>query len=250
MMGVIGASGFIGTNFMDNFPAAVPISREHLESSQVIELDTLVIAAPGARKYEINQNPEVDRENIIRLLEQITRSIRTRRITLFSTIDVYKLPIEVNEDSEIRTDLSYGGNRALFEIEIRNLAPVVNIRRLPGLFGPGLKKNLIFDLINNRQDQLSNYSSESIFQYIHIDEAIKLGVEESLEQHEILNVVTPPIKVSDIVSLPMNYEPKSVSYNVMTKHHSKNYFLEKTDVIDAIQSFVSKQRVQNAAQSD
>jgi nucleoside-diphosphate-sugar epimerase len=227
MMGVIGASGFIGTNFMGNFSAAVPITREHLESSQVIELDTLVIAAPGARKYEINQNPQGDRENIVRLLEQISRSLRTRRITLFSTIDVYKVPIDVDEESEIRTDLTYGGNRAIFEIEIQKLAPVVNIRRLPGLFGPGLKKNLIFDLINNRQDQLSNYSSESIFQYIHIDEAIKLGVEESLEQYEILNVVTPPIKVSDIVGLPMSSEPKSVRYNVMTKYHPKNYFLEK-----------------------
>ena len=242
MISVIGASGFIGSNFIRKFPEATQISREFLNSTEVIEVETLVIAAPGARKYEVNQNPEPDRTNILKLLEQIRKNIRPTRVLLFSTVDVYKSSQNSDEDSEIRTDLTYGGNRGFFEIELQQLFPSLHIRRLPGLFGPGLKKNIIFDLVHSRQDQLLKYSPKSVFQYIHINDGINLATDTVLEEHNILNVVTSPIAVSNIIDLPTNGEIESVIYNVTTKHHPQRYFFQGDEVIQSIKKYVSEER--------
>ncbi len=98
MIGVIGSSGFIGSNFIRKFPEAKQISREFLSSTEVKEVETLVIAAPGARKYEVNQNPAPDRDNILKLLDQIKNTIRPTRVLLFSTVDVYKSSCNSDED--------------------------------------------------------------------------------------------------------------------------------------------------------
>lgn len=235
---------------MRMFPTSFPITRQFLDSSAVIELDTLIIAAPGARKYEINQNPVPDRENILKLLSQIAHCLRPSRVILFSTIDVYKHPLNVDEDVEISTDLTYGGNRALFEIELQKLVPTLLVRRLPGLFGSGLRKNLIFDLVNSRHDQLSNYSPDSIFQYIHIEEAIKLSLNPSFALCEILNVVTPPVQVSEFADLPMNSELERFEYNVLTKFDPRNYFFERSEVIKSIQNFIHKEKNARLARGD
>ncbi len=120
--------------------------------------------------------------------------------------------------------------------------PALYIRRLPGLFGPGLKKNIIFDLVHNRQDQLLKYNPKSVFQYIHIDDGIKLATDTVLEEHNIVNIATSPIAVSDIINLPINGELEAVEYNVMTKYHPQKYFVHGDTVIQSIKKYVSEEQ--------
>ncbi|MEG2769570.1 MAG: sugar nucleotide-binding protein, partial [Oscillospiraceae bacterium] len=66
-----------------------------------------------------------------------------------STADVYKTPQNVDENTPIdENDLqTYGKNRYLLEKWVRENIENHLIVRLPGLFGKGIKKNFLFDML-------------------------------------------------------------------------------------------------------
>ncbi|MCI6709979.1 MULTISPECIES: NAD(P)-dependent oxidoreductase [Eisenbergiella] len=78
------------------------------------------------------------------------RMIKPQKLVLISTIDVFKSPLAVYEDSAIDMDglQPYGYNRRVLENWVRENYPEALIVRLPGLFGEGIKKNFIYDIIN------------------------------------------------------------------------------------------------------
>ncbi len=242
MIGLIGATGFIGSNFTRLHPEVFPITRDFLSSSDVLELDELIIAAPSAKKYEINQAPLDDRTNIERLMFQISKNLIFTEVTLFSSVDVYRNTVDVDEESEILLDVSYGGNRGFFETHLREMYPNIRIRRLPGLFGPNLKKNLIFDLVNKREDQILKYSNKSTFQFIEVCKAISISMSAEYKNRFVLNVVPPPLKVSSFSDFNDANGSKVFEYNVRTKHAPSGYFLDSKQALEEIKDFMREQQ--------
>lgn len=72
-------------------------------------------------------------------MRYITRRI-LKKLVLISTIDLFKVPKNVDENSLIDTkDLpAYGYNRYQLELWVRENFPDALITRLPGLFGKNL----------------------------------------------------------------------------------------------------------------
>jgi len=70
-------------------------------------------------------------------------------LVLISTVDVYKKPVDVDEDSIMDTENlhAYGANRLWLEEQVVEEFPEAYIVRLPGLFGKNLKKNFLYDYI-------------------------------------------------------------------------------------------------------
>ena len=87
---------------------------------------------------------------LIREAEKNIESIAPKKIILISTIDVFKNPINVDENTIIDTKNlhPYGYNRYNLEIWVKNNFKDSIIIRLPALFGNNLKKNFIYDFIN------------------------------------------------------------------------------------------------------
>ena len=147
---LIGYTGFVGSQ-LDR-------DREfdHRYRSTDIDLingrgyDHVVCAGVQAVKWWANQNPEEDWAGIEKLLKAL-ETVHAERFTLISTIDVFNPPRGVNEQSEIEREGHhvYGLHRLMIEEWVTDRFPNVAILRLPGLFGPGLKKNVIFDMMNN-----------------------------------------------------------------------------------------------------
>jgi hypothetical protein len=78
------------------------------------------------------------------------KRINPVKLVLISTIDVFKSPIYVDENTPIDTENlhAYGFNRYQLELWVRKNYPDALIIRLPGLFGKNIKKNFIYDYIN------------------------------------------------------------------------------------------------------
>lgn len=145
---LVGSTGFVGSNLLASarFDAAY-------HSSDVAEAfgsspELLVYAGVRAQKYIANTAPERDLEHIGEAQENIRR-IAPRSLVLISTVDVFREPLNVDEDSPVITEglHSYGLNRYRLEEWVRENYPGALIVRLPALFGKNLKKNLIFDMI-------------------------------------------------------------------------------------------------------
>lgn len=148
---LVGYTGFVGSNIyaVAGDEIASVYNSKNIEKAYGTNPDILIYAGLRAEKYLANNAPEKDMELIYQAEENITK-INPEKLILISTIDVFKVPKNVDETSEIDIENlhAYGYNRYQLEIWVREKYPDALIIRLPGLFGKNLKKNFIYDYIN------------------------------------------------------------------------------------------------------
>lgn len=194
---LIGYTGFVGGNLLAGCRFESLFRSTDIASICGRSFSHLFCAGIQAKKWWSNLHPEEDLAQIDRLLDHLTKT-RAERFTLISTIDVYPAPQLVDEDSKIDRvgHHAYGLNRLYAEERIRELFPQVLVVRLPGLFGPGLKKNLIYDMIHD--NNLHQIHPGGVFQYYDlrrladdIDRAWELGL-------TLLNVSSEPLGTAEI----------------------------------------------------
>jgi len=126
--------------------------------------DMIVCAAAPAQKWIANRHPLADRENIDILLSHL-KTVTCETFILISTVDVFKEPIGVDEDTFVDEDglHAYGLHRRLLEKFVQSHFTNHLIVRLPGLVGPGLRKNVVFDFLHG--NNLQAIDSRGVFQF-------------------------------------------------------------------------------------
>lgn len=146
---LVGYTGFVGSNIYLNRKFDEVYNSKNIKESYGKNPDLLIYSGLRAEKFLANNNPEKDMELIYEAQENI-KNINPKKLVLISTIDVFKNPVEVDENTKIDTeDLHpYGLNRYRLECWIRKNYNDALIVRLPALFGKNIKKNFIYDLIN------------------------------------------------------------------------------------------------------
>lgn len=194
---LIGHTGFVGSNLAAQADYAHCFNSKNIADIAGGSFDTVVCAGVQAVKYWANQHPDEDWAGIEKLLEPL-RTVRAKRFILISTVDVYPKPLLVNEDDvPPMENHAYGRHRLQVEQFVSERFPVHHIMRLPGLFGPGLKKNVIFDLMND--NALENIQTASAFQYYNLahltDDLVKL-IDAGIA---LLNVATEPVSTQAII---------------------------------------------------
>jgi hypothetical protein len=195
---LIGHTGFVGGNL-----AAQSVFDDCYHSRNIQEIrgrsyDLLVCCGVSAVKWKANQFPAEDRAAIDQLLENLAH-VKVGRAILISTVDIYPSPNGVDEASDPHgaVNHAYGQNRLYVEDTVRQLFEKVHVARLPGMFGPGLKKNVIYDLLND--NCLDAIHPDSSFQYYDVR---RLWQDlQVLLQHDLalVNFATEPLKTQAIV---------------------------------------------------
>lgn len=148
---LVGHTGFVGSNICKQAGNKIKglYNSKNIETAYKTDPDILIYAGLRAEKFLANAYPEKDKLLIEEAKKNI-KSINPKKLVLISTIDVFKEPINVSEESNI--DLQglqpYGYNRFQLELWVRENYPDALIVRLPALFGINLKKNFLYDFIN------------------------------------------------------------------------------------------------------
>jgi hypothetical protein len=218
---LIGYSGFIGSNLARQRSFTDLYRSVNIREIEGKHYDLVVCSAISAAKWRANQNPEDDRAAIDRLLDSL-RCVRMDRIILISTIDVYPAPQGVDESSNCadQPNHAYGVNRLYAETAIQALVSDAYVVRLPGVFGSGLKKNVIYDLIND--NCLDIIQPDSVFQYYDVgglsddldkiqDHRIRLTnlAAEPIATRSILDAYFPGKRVGERAGPPVRYNVRS-----------------------------------------
>ena len=135
-----------------NLRAQRPFAR-HYSSTTIPEIagehfTTLICAGAPATMWAANADPEGDRSNLRRLADRIATA-RFDRLVLISTIAVLDDVGAGYTESSARyeSDKAYGRNRRELEVTLVERHGAI-VLRLPALFGDGLRKNFLFDLLN------------------------------------------------------------------------------------------------------
>lgn len=249
---LIGNTGFVGSNLDRQLTFTHRYNSKNIQDIQGESFDEIVCAGVQAVKWWANTNPEEDWAGIERLLSMLD-TVKAEHFTLISTVDVYKNPTGVDENSSIQTDglHTYGLHRWRVEEWIRSRYTDALILRLPGLYGSGLKKNLIFDVLKNRD--LSGFDAKSRFQFYNLDriaEDIKIARANELS---LLNVAVAPVSVADVVR-QINQKPfnnttqtPALAYDMRTIHSRHwnsdgNYLSSSAECLDQIDAYARQWR--------
>lgn len=248
---LIGHTGFVGGNLLAQASFDDLFNSTNIEEIAGRSYSTIVCAgAPGA-KWRANKEPEVDRAAVARLTASLGQA-SADRVILISTIDVYPNPVAVDETAPLDPAAchAYGAHRLELERFVTSAFETTTIR-LPGLFGPGLKKNIVFDLLHgNAADQIR---ADSLFQFYgvtrlwqDIETVLAAGV-------PLLNFATEPMTAADMAREVFNLElggGASVAparYDFRTQYarlwgRDGGYIALRHEVLDALRAFVHAER--------
>tara|TARA_X000000950_G_scaffold36548_1_gene39052 strand:- start:9085 stop:9819 length:735 start_codon:yes stop_codon:yes gene_type:complete len=238
---LIGYTGFVGGNCNHNNYDAL-INSSNISDFFNSSFDLIVIAAGDARKWYSNKYPKEDIYHIRKLVSEI-KKINAKKIILCSTIDIYD-ENSVNEKNYSVKNHAYGINRYWMENEIKDNFRDLKIIRLGGLFGKGIKKNLIFDILNKRYDQIQNYNLNSTFQFFYLTEIENLFKEVLLNEIKTINAVSEPISVREILDVldfdyrKLSFSNKIFNYNIKTIHRNSGYLDSKKSILKKLSQFI------------
>lgn len=147
--GLIGHSGFVGGALLRQARFAACFNSATIAAIEGQSFGTLVCAAAPGSMFEANRAPARDEAQIDGLIAHLSR-VRAERFVLISSIAV--LADFAGGDDEttkaFQQELAYGRHRRKLEAFVESAFPDSLIIRLPALFGHGLRKNFLFDLLN------------------------------------------------------------------------------------------------------
>jgi len=244
MKSLIGHTGFVGKNLSKKSEYNL-YNSSNLNDFPNIEHETVFIAAPGAEKWKINLDGESDIRNIKGIVEILNKS-KFKKVVLFSSIDVYEDTNGLNEDFDTKEhSQNYGRNRIYFENEIKKFDNYLIIR-LPGLFGEGLKKNVIYDILFNNVSSAINMND--VYQWYNVENLYDDVQSVIHHENKIFNFFPEPIKNSEIINLfPKSLDQNLITfgtsnrtYNLKTKYTDSGYYCSKLVVLEQLKKFIEK----------
>lgn len=248
MRALIGHTGFVGGNLLRQQSYDALYNSQNIDEIRGRGFDVIVCAGVPAEKWRANRDPDHDWKHVHHLVSAIEQA-RSSYFVLISTVDVYPKPRGVDESTPI--DLSklspYGRHRRELEIFVSSRFPKVLIMRLPALFGPGLKKNAVYDLIHdNNVEQIDGRGIFQFYDLNRLSEDIRRASDLGLD---LLNLATEPIPIRKIAERYFSRQLTELTsgqaprYDFRSLHSSgwgrdDGYLYSRSQILSALSEFI------------
>jgi hypothetical protein len=251
---LIGWSGFVGGTLLRQTAFSERYRSSDIEAIRGREFDLLVCAGAPAAKWKANREPEADRENLERLGSAL-RGTRARRAVLISTVDVFATPVGVDERTPVPAHETPGYSRNRYWLEgafADHFGEAAVTVRLPGLFGPSLRKNFLFDLLQN-PDALTLTHHASVFQFYDMNrlwDDLRVVLEAGIP---LVHFATEPVSAAEVAAQcfgvtfhnvtpagPVNYDLQTIHGALFGK--SSPYMASRAEVLDGIRRWAQNSR--------
>lgn len=249
---LIGHTGFVGGNLLRVRDYDACFNTTNIHEIRGRHFGLVVCAAPQAQKWWANLHPEQDLAIIDALIDHL-QHVRAERFVLISTIDVFPIIKGVDEsfDCASRDNHAYGRNRLHLESFVAERFARHHIVRLPGLFGPGLKKNVIYDLLND--NQLDKINPDGEFQWYDLtrlqrdlDRVVKAEIRlvvlatEPVPVHEIQARFFPRQRLNPATAPGARYAVRSQHAEVLGGR--EGYIRSAAEVLEDMGRYIDRER--------
>ena len=250
---LIGHTGLVGNNLARQHQFDDLFNSANIQQIVGNHYELLVCSGVAGTKWIANMDPVRDKANIAGLMDKL-KTVTTDCLILMSTVDVYGNPHQVDEDTPIDLTLQtpYGRNRHRFEQMICDHFPRVLTVRLPAIYGWGLKKNALYDLMHDHEVEKINAGAVYQFYWLeHLWRDIQQALRANLT---LVNFATEPLAIQavargvfdiELVNRPAGPAP---AYDFRTKHGSifggaNGYLYDSVTALAEIRAFVAQQRL-------
>lgn len=247
---LIGSTGFVGSTLSSQTSFTHFYHSTDIEKIDGESFDLVVTAGAPAKKWFANQHPEKDENSINSLIAHLSR-LKTKKMILISTVDVFRDPVDVDEDTvpDISELHPYGRNRLRLEKFVRESFEDFHIIRLPGLVGRGLRKNIIYDF--KHKNNLQAIDTRNVFQFYPMKNLwrdIQKGIHANIP---LLHLTSAPVTVSAVAKKGFNFDyenflnQKLISYDFKTKFASlwgkeEPYQYSVEETLEAVRKFAKE----------
>jgi nucleoside-diphosphate-sugar epimerase len=247
---LVGHTGFVGGTLLRQRSFDRTFNSRNIAEIRGQMFDTLVCAGVPAAKWLANNNPDQDWQGISGLIECLDAAT-VRHFVLISTIDVYREPFRLTEDDAPSVDglEPYGLHRLRLERFVEERYASYTIVRLPALFGTGLKKNALYDLINlNRTDNIVPNATFQWYAMRRLNRDLELITEAGIN---LINVTAEPVTIEEVrtrffprvpigppIASPPRHDLRTI-HDILLGGHG-GYHLRAGQVFDEMASFLAE----------
>ena len=249
---LIGHTGFVGGNLAAQHPFNTWYNSKNIEAVRGHRFELLVVSGMPAAKWIANRDPDADKAVLDRLWGCL-RTVHADTVVVMSTVDVYPSPIEVDEDTLIDSMFQqpYGKHRLELERLAADHFPRVLSVRLPGLFGPGLKKNAVYDLLHD--NEVHKIPAGGVFQFYNLARLwadVRTALAAGLT---LVNFATEPVSVHEVAreafGIDFTNDPGGTPprYDMRSRHAGlfggrDGYLYSREQVLAELAVFVAAER--------
>ncbi|MCX8956421.1 NAD-dependent epimerase/dehydratase family protein [Erwinia psidii] len=252
MDALIGFTGFVGATLLKQKTFQALYRSTNIADICGQSFDTVVCAGAPGQKWLANKQPENDRACIDLLIEKI-KTVKCKQFILISTVDVFKNPENIDEHSPVDEEQlqPYGLHRRELEKFVAAHFDQSLIVRLPGLVGPGLRKNIIFDFHHN--NNIGNIDCRGTFQFypmINLWYDIEIALKNKIE---LLHLTAEPLSVAEIAKAGFGMDcttqlsGKPANYNMQSRYarlfseKNGNYQYSKRETLMAVRAYAQSE---------
>jgi hypothetical protein len=256
---LIGFSGFVGGSILKQVQFESFYRSTNICDIDGQSFDTVGCAGAPAQKWIANREPEADHQKIDDLIAHL-KTIQCKTFILISTVDVFKDSMQVDEETPVDESglHAYGLHRRLLEKFVESHFANHLVVRLPGLVGPRLRKNVIFDFLND--NNLHSIDCRGIFQFYPM---VSLWYDIQTALHaglKLVHLTAEPISVADVSMKGFgkvfeNELPNPpVAYDMRTIHAQVfgvkgNYQYSERETIQAIRAYAQSEPLMKKSES-
>lgn len=231
---LVGSTGLIGSVLQDHHCFDHCYSSRTIHRARLLRgtIDKLYLACLPAEKWKANQDPLRDFANMQLVIEDI-KHWQCKEVILYSTIDVFSDEEDVFKLPKI-DKINYGTTRRMFELLVQEAFKnaKVKIIRLPALFHNYIRKNILFDLLNN--NELHNVNIDTAFQWYDLNDL--WADTEAAKEEGYHNWFSEPVETKEIIE---RFFPRAkVGIGPRFQYNLGPYFATKEDIMKKMGVFI------------
>lgn len=249
---VVGGGGFVGSAYIRLFDRlriqCASINRANYAEHVGRSCDVLINANGNSRKYLAVRDPKTEFDATVRTVVHTLEDFRAGTYVFLSTGDVYanqERPQITREElaPDPRRMSRYGLHKFIAEFFVKALHPEWLIMRMGGFVGPGLRKNAIFDMLNDKPVWL-DLNSE--LQFISTDRAAEIVwtlVNKGIRNDTVNLAAKGVMRLGDIYQRlgsksTLDLVAKKVRFEISTEKLERLYGKELPKTADEVGAFL------------
>lgn len=246
---LIGYTGFVGSFLRTKLPYYTHLyNSSNIDKIHGKSYDIAFFAGLPATKWLVNKEPQKDVCNMLSIQQHLLKA-NIDKFVLISTIDIYDHQcLGQTEDPQHISTESYGKHRYIMEEWVKMIYRDHHIVRLPALFGLGLKKNIIYDILNN--NNTSSINPYSYFQWYDI-ENLYFDIKQVIHsQIKVINLFSEPISTKDLFSECFTDKLSCIEHNTLGvpqiynqytgySRYNSYYWQDKETIISNLKDYIA-----------
>ena len=197
MKALIGHSGFVGTTLQRQADFGALYRSTDIADIAGRSFELTICAGVPAQKWIAERDPEADLANIQGLAGHLD-SVTSDRFVLISTVDIFADSRGMDEGSAAEPNSAYGRNRLWLEQFVSDRFPNALVARLPGLVGPGLRKNALFDFRNdNALHAIDARGRYQFYPMVNLWSDLNVALDAGLT---LLHMAAEPVSIAEVAA--------------------------------------------------